>query len=312
MHPANNSALLAPFDRLVVCISGLAKGQAAMTLLMLDDNGGELMRMTVTPAEDDEESIDVPILLHGLQTMPEVRARVALVELSTHTSAGFSNRILSQDHVLFRVEVCTDLTAPSAPISMNVSSRLSSPHPLQFTIARHLCRWSPHHILDRFRLSPAPAAAAAASTIAAASAAASAAAYAGPGGAGSGGGGGGRGGIAGDEHVMTGEWESGLPRSVLAPNGACIHYRSINGQRSGQSHCSDAGSRQRIGLACPSLRGARAYVLSGVRTYVCARASARAYACGCARMRVRVPLLRHARRRMRAYLRVRLRTYVCV
>ena len=103
IYPSNHSSLLAPFDRLVVRISGLTSQQSPMLLLLLDHSGRELMRMTVSVGEDDDDSVELPILLHGLQTMTDAITRIAL--LAPDQAGADPVKIISEDSVRFHVEV---------------------------------------------------------------------------------------------------------------------------------------------------------------------------------------------------------------
>ena len=101
IHPVNDSALFAPFDRMVVRISGVSPDYGPMKLLLFDQGGGERMQVTVSVSED-EDTTDVPILLHGLQIVPEVVTRIALLGPD---QSGERMRFVSEDFVRFRVEV---------------------------------------------------------------------------------------------------------------------------------------------------------------------------------------------------------------
>jgi hypothetical protein len=103
ISPTNNSALLAPFDRLLIRISGVPPAYPPMTLLLLDHAGSEIMRATVSAGEDDEDPVDFPILLHGLQTMSEAITRIAL--LAPDQAETVKPRVISEDTVRFRIEV---------------------------------------------------------------------------------------------------------------------------------------------------------------------------------------------------------------
>ena len=74
-----------------------------MLLLLLDHSGRELMRMTVSVGEDDDDSVELPILLHGLQTMTDAITRIAL--LAPDQAGADPVKIISEDSVRFHVEV---------------------------------------------------------------------------------------------------------------------------------------------------------------------------------------------------------------